>query len=145
MVAQEQEVSSSEPFGSESHIREEPMAFTYKLEREDGLPADPPMLRAAVPNWSPGDTIPLPQGRMLRVVATRLDEGFGRRPRSGPRRRADVRRSAGRLLSRLPDAPLLPRPEIQRGIDATVDHEIFVPGFILDVRNRHGSEATPGL
>jgi hypothetical protein len=44
--------------------------FTYKLEQEDGTPADPPTLRTAVPNWSAGDTIPL-GGRTLRVVATR--------------------------------------------------------------------------
>jgi hypothetical protein len=27
------------------------MAFTFKLEHEDGTPADPPTLHAAVPNW----------------------------------------------------------------------------------------------
>jgi hypothetical protein len=37
------------------------MAFTFKHEREDGTPADPPTLKAAVPNWSHGDTIPLGQ------------------------------------------------------------------------------------
>ena len=47
------------------------MAFTYKLEHEDGTPADPAMLRTAVPNWSTGDTIPLGGGRTLRVVETR--------------------------------------------------------------------------
>jgi hypothetical protein len=35
------------------------MAFTYKLEHEDGTPAGPPTLRTAVPNWRPGDAIPL--------------------------------------------------------------------------------------
>jgi hypothetical protein len=35
------------------------MAFMFKLEREDGTPADPPTLDTAVPNWSAGDTIPL--------------------------------------------------------------------------------------
>jgi len=34
------------------------MAFTFKLEQEDGTPADPPTLRAAVPNWSLDDTNP---------------------------------------------------------------------------------------
>jgi hypothetical protein len=49
--------------------------FTFKLERPDGSPADPPTFRAAVPNWQPGHTIYLRPGRTLRVVATRLDEG----------------------------------------------------------------------
>jgi hypothetical protein len=47
------------------------MAFTYKLEQEDGTPADPPTFRTAVPTWSPGDTIPLGRDRTLRVVETR--------------------------------------------------------------------------
>jgi DnaK suppressor protein len=44
------------------------MAFMFRLEDEDGEPADPPTLKTAVPNWRPGDTIPL-GGRTLRVVA----------------------------------------------------------------------------
>ena len=50
------------------------MAFTFKLEHEDGTPADPPVLHTAVPNWSAGDTIPLSAERMLRVIETRLDD-----------------------------------------------------------------------
>jgi hypothetical protein len=50
------------------------MAFTFQLEREDGTPADPPTLRAAVPNWSPGDTIPLGANKTLRVVEVRDDD-----------------------------------------------------------------------
>jgi hypothetical protein len=46
------------------------MAFTFKLEQEDGTPADPPMLHTAVPNWQAGDTIPLGADRMLRVIET---------------------------------------------------------------------------
>jgi hypothetical protein len=46
--------------------------FAYKLERADGTPADPPVLHTAVPNWQPGDTIPLRAGRMLRVIETRF-------------------------------------------------------------------------
>ena len=46
-------------------------AFAFKLEREDGTPADPPTLRTAVPNWSAGDTIPLGRDRTLRVVEIR--------------------------------------------------------------------------
>lgn len=49
--------------------------FAFKLELEDGTPADRATLSAAVPNWRPGDTIHLGQGRTLRVIATRLDEG----------------------------------------------------------------------
>jgi hypothetical protein len=46
-----------------------------KLEHEDGTPADPPTLHTAVPNWSPGDTIPLGH-RTLRVIDVR-DESDG--------------------------------------------------------------------
>ena len=49
------------------------MAFLYKLEDEAGKPAEPPMVHTAVPNWSVGDTIPLPH-RALRVVAVRDDD-----------------------------------------------------------------------
>jgi len=48
------------------------MAFTYKLELEDGTPADPPILDTAVPNWRAGDTIPLGK-RSLLVVGIRDD------------------------------------------------------------------------
>jgi len=47
------------------------MAFTYKLENEDGTPADPPVFRTAVPTWQPGDTIPLGAGMTLRVIEAR--------------------------------------------------------------------------
>lgn len=39
--------------------QEDWMTFTFQLERADGTPADPPALKAATPNWSVGDTIPL--------------------------------------------------------------------------------------
>jgi len=56
------------PFGSrEGGDR---MAFLFKPETAEGLPAEPPTMRSAVPNWRPGDTIPLGQ-RMLRVVRVR--------------------------------------------------------------------------
>jgi hypothetical protein len=35
------------------------MAFLFRLETRDGAPAEPPTLTSAVPNWGPGDTIPL--------------------------------------------------------------------------------------
>jgi hypothetical protein len=52
------------------------MAFTYKLEHEDGTPADPPSFRSAPGvTWAVGDTIPLGRHGALRVIDTRLDEG----------------------------------------------------------------------
>jgi hypothetical protein len=50
------------------------MAFTFKLELEDGTPADQPVLRTAVPTWQAGDTIPLGAARTLRVVQVRDDD-----------------------------------------------------------------------
>ena len=47
------------------------MPFTYTLEHEDGSPAEPTTLSTAVPNWNPGDTIPLGGSRTLRVVEVR--------------------------------------------------------------------------
>jgi hypothetical protein len=45
------------------------MAFLFRLETADGAPAEPPTLTSAVPNWRPGDTIPLGR-RTLRVVGS---------------------------------------------------------------------------
>jgi len=50
------------------------MAFLFRLETADGAPAEPPTLTSAVPNWRPGDTIPLGRDRTLRVVDVRGDE-----------------------------------------------------------------------
>jgi hypothetical protein len=49
------------------------MPFAYKLQRKDGSPAEPPTFKTAVPNWGPGDIIPLGQGRTLRVIEIRPD------------------------------------------------------------------------
>jgi hypothetical protein len=49
------------------------MAFLFRLERTDGLPAEPPTLSSAVPDRGPGHTIPLGQ-RTLRVVDVRDDD-----------------------------------------------------------------------
>ena len=46
------------------------MTFTFKLERLDGTPADPPKFRSAVPNWRVGDTIPLGRDRAHRLLTT---------------------------------------------------------------------------
>jgi hypothetical protein len=34
----------------------------FKLERKEGTPADRPRLKTAAINWSPGETIPNPDG-----------------------------------------------------------------------------------
>lgn len=44
------------------------MTHTFRLERLDGAPADPPSMETTVLAWSPGDTIPLSAGRTLQVV-----------------------------------------------------------------------------
>jgi hypothetical protein len=48
--------------------------FAFRLEHEDGTPAEPRTFEAAVPNWSAGDTIHLGRERTLRVVAVRDDD-----------------------------------------------------------------------
>ena len=47
--------------------------FLFKLEWVDGAPAEPPTLTVVVPNWRPGDEIPL-GSRSLRVVGVRDDD-----------------------------------------------------------------------
>jgi hypothetical protein len=48
--------------------------FAFRLELQDGTPAHPATLQAAVPNWRPGDVITLGAGRALRVVQIRDDD-----------------------------------------------------------------------
>jgi hypothetical protein len=48
--------------------------FIFRLEHQDGTPAEPPVLHTAVPNWHEGDTIPLGADRMLRVTETRFED-----------------------------------------------------------------------
>jgi hypothetical protein len=57
------------------------MAFLFRLETEDGAPAEPRQLTNAVPNWSEGDTIHLGK-RTLRVIGKRDDEADSRRQKS---------------------------------------------------------------
>ena len=45
--------------------------FLFRLETPEGAPAEPPTLSSAIPNWRPGDTIPLGGNRTLRVIDTR--------------------------------------------------------------------------
>jgi hypothetical protein len=47
--------------------------FLFRLETSEGVPAEPPTLASAVPNWKAGDTIPL-GARTLRVVRVRDDD-----------------------------------------------------------------------
>ena len=47
--------------------------FLFRLETTQGVPAEPPTLTSAVPNWGPCDTIPLGR-KTLRVVAIRDDD-----------------------------------------------------------------------
>jgi hypothetical protein len=49
------------------------MTFLFKLETADGAAADPPTFKTAVPNWKPGDGIPLGR-KLLRVVDVHVDE-----------------------------------------------------------------------
>jgi hypothetical protein len=49
------------------------MAFLFKLETADGVPAEPRTLTSAVPNWRSGDTIPLGR-KTLRVLDIRDDD-----------------------------------------------------------------------
>lgn len=49
------------------------MAFQFRLENEEGTPANPPTLKAAVPDWRAGDTIPV-GGKALRVIDVRSPE-----------------------------------------------------------------------
>ena len=44
------------------------MASRFKLENEEGTPADPPTLHANVRTGRRGDTIPLGRDRTLRVM-----------------------------------------------------------------------------
>jgi hypothetical protein len=47
--------------------------FLFRLETRDGMPAEPPTLSAAVPNWRAGDTIHFGH-KAMRVVGVRDDE-----------------------------------------------------------------------
>jgi hypothetical protein len=65
-------IGSDEPLAARPHREEETgmAGFLFRLETTDGVPAEPPTLATAVPNWKPGDTIPLGR-RTLRVVGIR--------------------------------------------------------------------------
>ncbi|HET8873429.1 MAG TPA: hypothetical protein VFM83_07050 [Gaiellaceae bacterium] len=50
------------------------MAFTFRLERLVGAPANPPSFRTVAARWEPGDTVPLGASRTLQVVRVRDDD-----------------------------------------------------------------------
>lgn len=63
------------PFRSHPKGRvQDQMAFMFRLQHEDGTPANPPTLTSAVPNWRTGDAIPLDADRALRAVDVRDDD-----------------------------------------------------------------------
>jgi hypothetical protein len=47
--------------------------FSLQAETTDGVPAEPLTLSSAIPNWQPGETIPL-GGKTLRVVGLRDED-----------------------------------------------------------------------
>ena len=47
--------------------------FLFRLETENGAPAEPPTLSSAVPDWREGDSIHLGK-RTLRVIGKRDDD-----------------------------------------------------------------------
>jgi hypothetical protein len=50
------------------------MTHTFKLERLDGTPANPPIFKTTVLRWEPGDQFPLSAKRTLQVVRVRDDD-----------------------------------------------------------------------
>jgi hypothetical protein len=73
------------------------MAFKYRFELENGDPADPPTIEAAVPNWAPGDTIPLGANSSLGGGYSRKR---GTERKLGPSRQAGVGAQPGAAGSR---------------------------------------------
>jgi hypothetical protein len=60
-------LGSPGPFGPYPTGREKPKwPSISRLEHEEETPADPPTLHTAVPNWQPGDAIPLGADKSLR-------------------------------------------------------------------------------
>jgi hypothetical protein len=56
------------------------MAFIFKLEHEDGTPADPPTLHTAAPNWSPWRHDPAQPRQDLVVIEIRPGRSEGDNP-----------------------------------------------------------------
>jgi hypothetical protein len=74
--------------------------FTLRLERADGIPADPPSIKSTVTNWRVGETTPLGRDQTLRVVgivvsnedqaASRATRGLGGSATAHDQSREDV-------------------------------------------------------
>jgi len=54
--------------------QEDWMTVTFKLERLDGVPAEPASFKTAILSWQPGDRIPLDAKRTFQVVRVRDDD-----------------------------------------------------------------------
>lgn len=65
------ELGVRKPFGPSPETGGDPNGLRLQARARGRQPADPPTFRTAVPNWRPGDTIPLGRGKALRVVAVR--------------------------------------------------------------------------
>jgi hypothetical protein len=50
------------------------MAYSFRFQRTDGSPADPPTYRSSVSTWRQGDTIPVSRDRTLRVLGVRDED-----------------------------------------------------------------------
>jgi hypothetical protein len=50
------------------------MTYSFRLQRTDGSPADPPTYRSSVLTWRQGDTIPVSRDRTLRVLGVRDED-----------------------------------------------------------------------
>jgi hypothetical protein len=48
--------------------------YSFRLQRTDGTPADPPTYRSLTLSWKQGDEIPIRPGRTLRVLGVRDDD-----------------------------------------------------------------------
>jgi hypothetical protein len=57
--------------------QEDWMTNTFKLERLDGRPAEPPTIETTELVWNPGDRIPTSAGRTLQVVRVYHDDADG--------------------------------------------------------------------
>ena len=94
------------------------MAFSYPLEDEDGTPADPPTLRTAVSECSPGDTSPRGRDQAQSVTEVReVDERDGDPVLVGGQRARPKRPLAGDLLrcaSSGPEGVAAPRRPVRR-------------------------------
>ena len=72
------------------------MAFLFRLETAEGVPADPSTLEAAVPDWRPGHLIHFGRNKTFRVVGTRTTTQTSLRCWSWRKRLRDCPRARSR-------------------------------------------------